>query len=145
MLRASEIGRELVDLFDGDTPVAGVTIGSIREELRNVATADSAQGTVQLEGRYGVSAGRRVGASVIWSGESGWRNISDSVWTFAVGGFQVLPKWLSYRTRSGLTDSDREEFRMICRRIAAIRALEVECDEMYGDAATNMLVIDEVQ
>lgn len=145
LLRASEIGRELVDLFDGDTPVTGVTVGSIREELRNVATADSAQGTVSLEGRYGVSAGRRVGDSVVWSGESGWRNISDSVWAFAVGGFQVLPKWLSYRTRSGLTESDREEFRMICRRIAAIRTLEVECDEIYGDAASNMLVAEEVE
>lgn len=142
LLRANEIGRELIELFDGDAPVAGVTVGSIREELRTIGTADPVQGLVPLEGRYGASAGRRVGDSVIWSGESGWRNVPDSVWEFSVGGFQVLPKWLSYRTRPGLKESDREEFRMICRRIAAIRALESECDEIYGHAVSNMLVVD---
>jgi hypothetical protein len=142
LLRASEIGRELVDLFDGDTPVVGVTVGSIREELRTVATADSVPGAVAVEGRYGVAAGRRNGLSVIWSGEHGWRNISDDVWSFAVGGFQVLPKWLSYRTRDGLTESDREQFRMICRRIAAIRMLEKECDGLYADAQSAMLMVE---
>lgn len=142
LLRASEVGRELVDLFDGDTPVAGVTYGSIREELRSVATADSVTGTVALEGRYGVAAGRRDGDSVMWSGEHGWRNVSDDVWSFAVGGFQVLPKWLSYRTRSGLTETDREQFRMICRRIAAIRRLEDECDGLYADAQSAMLMAE---
>lgn len=144
LLRASEVGRQLVDLFDGDTPVTGVTIGSIREELRTIATADNVTGTVALDGRYGVAAGRRDGDSVIWSGEHGWRNISDDVWGFTIGGFQVLPKWLSYRTRSGLTDADREEFRMICRRIAAIRTLEAECDTIYEDAVSNMLVVEDV-
>jgi len=137
--RASELGREILDLFDADTPVHGVTHGSIREALRGLAVMDSVAGTVTLDGRYGVAAGRYETDSVIWSGGQGWRNVPGSVWGFAIGGFQVLPKWLSYRTKSGLTEADREQFRILCRRIAAIQALESACDDLYAAAQKEML------
>lgn len=136
---AVDIGRQLVALFDPDTPVVGVTKGKIREDLRAVATFDVVSGTAELGGRYAEAGGIRDGDSVLWSGGKGWHNVPDDVWAFSIGGFQVLPKWLSYRVRSGVTAADREQFRMICRRIAAIKSLESVCDQLYLDAQTNML------
>jgi hypothetical protein len=140
---AADIGRQLADLFDPATPVTGVTQGNIRQELRTIATPDPVSGTVDLKGRYGELGGIWEGNNtVLWSGDKGWRNVPDHVFTFSVGGFQVLPKFLSYRVRSGITDADREQFRMICRRIAAIRSLEKDCDDLYLDAQTNMLTAE---
>jgi hypothetical protein len=53
----------------------------------------------------------------------------------------VLPKWLSYRVKVGLNQVDREQFMRICRRIAAIRALEQECDSVYAAAMASPLAI----
>ena len=31
-----------------------------------------------------------------------WRNVPAAVWTYKLGGYQVLKKWLSYRERKVL-------------------------------------------
>ena len=53
-----------------------------------------------------------------------WRNIPAAVWTYKLGGYQVLKKWLSYRERSvldrALTPQEVLDFMDITRRIAAI-------------------------
>jgi len=53
-----------------------------------------------------------------------WRNIPAGVWSYAIGGYQVMKKWLSYRERSLLgRDLSKEEAREVmdmARRIAAI-------------------------
>ncbi|WP_157576011.1 type ISP restriction/modification enzyme [Mycobacterium sp. GA-2829] len=140
---AADLGRQLTDLFDPDTPVVGVTHGKIREDLREIATFDLVTGTVGLAGRHAVNAGTRSGESVLWSADKGWHNIPDEVWSFSIGGFQVLPKWLSYRTNTGVSEVDRELFRILCRRIAAIRSLENSCDDIYREAQINMLMPDD--
>ena len=33
------------------------------------------------------------------NGEAFWRNVPAAVWTYRLGGYQVLKKWLSYRER----------------------------------------------
>ena len=53
-----------------------------------------------------------------------WRNIPATVWTYKLGGYQVLKKWLSYRElgvleRRMLPD-EIQYFTDIARRIAAI-------------------------
>ena len=53
-----------------------------------------------------------------------WRNIPATVWTYTLGGYQVLKKWLSYR-ELGVLDRRLEPdevqyFTDISRRIAAI-------------------------
>lgn len=64
-----------------------------------------------------------------------WRNVPERVWTYSLGGYQVLKKWLSYRESSILgRDLKTEEVRTfteIARRIAAILLLEPELDANY--------------
>ena len=53
-----------------------------------------------------------------------WRNVPANVWTYRLGGYQVLKKWLSYRERRVLRRALRAEevqhFTDTARRIAAI-------------------------
>ena len=53
-----------------------------------------------------------------------WRNVPAAVWTYKLGGYQVLKKWLSYRERSildrALTPQEVQYFTEIARRIATI-------------------------
>ena len=53
-----------------------------------------------------------------------WRNVPAAVWSYKLGGYQVLKKWLSYRER-GLLDrplypDEVRRFTDVARRIAAI-------------------------
>ncbi len=53
-----------------------------------------------------------------------WRNIPATVWTYKLGGYQVLKKWLSYRERKVLGRplklDEVQHFTNTARRIAAI-------------------------
>ena len=59
-----------------------------------------------------------------------WRNIPAQVWTYKLGGYQVLKKWLSYREREilgrMLTPEDVQHFTDTARRIGAIVVAPVE-------------------
>ena len=56
-----------------------------------------------------------------------WRNIPSVVWSYKLGGYQVLKKWLSYRERGVLNRALRPEevqhFTDTARRIAGILML----------------------
>ena len=53
-----------------------------------------------------------------------WRNMPAAVWSYKLGGYQVLKKWLSYRERKildrALLPEDVQHFTDTARRIAAI-------------------------
>ncbi len=53
-----------------------------------------------------------------------WRNVPGAVWTYKLGGYQVLKKWLSYRERPilgrPLRPDEVQHFYDTARRIAAI-------------------------
>ena len=53
-----------------------------------------------------------------------WRNVPANVWTYRLGGYQVLKKWLSYRERKvlgrHLRPAEVQHFSQTARRIAAI-------------------------
>ena len=55
-----------------------------------------------------------------------WRNVPAAVWTYRLGGYQVLKKWLSYRERSildrSLSPEEVQHFTDTARRVAAILA-----------------------
>ena len=59
-----------------------------------------------------------------------WRNVPAGVWTYKLGGYQILKKWLSYREREilgrGLTPEDIQHFTDTARRIGAIVVAPVE-------------------
>ena len=56
-----------------------------------------------------------------------WRNIPAGVWTYKLGGYQVLKKWLSYRERTilrrPLKPDEVQHFAETARRIAGILLL----------------------
>ena len=56
-----------------------------------------------------------------------WRNVPASVWSYKLGGYQVLKKWLSYRERGVLgrpvTPEEVQHFPDTARRIAGILLL----------------------
>ena len=53
-----------------------------------------------------------------------WRNVPAAVWTYKLGGYQVLKKWLSYREHTilnrPLTPDEVQQFTNTARHIAAI-------------------------
>jgi hypothetical protein len=65
-----------------------------------------------------------------------WKNVPDCVWTYRIGGHQVIKKWLSYREQrvSGrrLSVAEVEEVTRMVRRIAALLLLEPRLDHNYG-------------
>ena len=58
------------------------------------------------------------------NGEAFWRNVPTAVWTYRVGGYQLLKRWLSYRERDIigrlLIPEEVQEFAELARRIGAI-------------------------
>ena len=65
-----------------------------------------------------------------------WRNIPARVWGFAIGGYPILRKWLSYRERDilgrGLHRQEVDGFSEISRRLAALRLLEPALDHSFS-------------
>ena len=61
------------------------------------------------------------------NGKAYWRNVPAAVWSYRLGGYQVLKKWLSYRERSilgrVLGPEEVQHFTDTARRIAAILCL----------------------
>ena len=61
------------------------------------------------------------------NGRAFWRNVPAAVWTYKLGGYQVLKKWLSYREQSvlnrPLTPEEAHHFTNTARRITALLLL----------------------
>ncbi|MEO8715982.1 MAG: type ISP restriction/modification enzyme, partial [Acetobacteraceae bacterium] len=75
-----------------------------------------------------------------------WRNIPDAVWSFTIGGYQVLKKWLSYRERKllgrALTPGEVRYLRDVARRLAAIRLMGPDLDANYRACAAAHVSLD---
>lgn len=76
-------------------------------------------------------------------------DVPEAVWTYQLGGYPVLKKWLGYRQADRrddkpLTDDERKWFRQIVQRIAALLALGAELDALYQEAATNAFTAAEL-
>jgi len=161
LARSAERGRELALLLNPETPVPGVTQGSLMSDIaavavpatvggRNMAGEDFSvtagwghfgQGDAVMPGQgrareRDFSAGERAAMGdalptlggktldIYLNGDALWRNVPIAIWTYRLGGYQVLKKWLSYRERAVLGRPLRPEevrnFTDIVRRIAAI-------------------------
>jgi len=70
-----------------------------------------------------------------------WRGVPSGVWSYTIGGYQVMKKWLSYREKPLLgRDLKREEMREVtsmARRIAAILLLQPQLDANYLAVKAN--------
>jgi hypothetical protein len=64
-----------------------------------------------------------------------WRNVPAGVWSYTLGGYQVMKKWLSYREKALLARGLKlEEVTEVChmaRRIAALLLLRPALDANY--------------
>jgi len=64
-----------------------------------------------------------------------WENVPEAVWSFHIGGYQVIKKWLSYREKGmlgrGLKVEEAEYVTEVVRRIAALILLQAELDANY--------------
>jgi len=70
-----------------------------------------------------------------------WGNVPLGVWSYTIGGYQVMKKWLSYREKALLgrdlrVEEVREVMRM-ARRIAAILLLQPQLDANYLAVKAN--------
>ncbi len=65
-----------------------------------------------------------------------WRGVPAGVWSYTIGGYQVMKKWLSYREKPllgrDLKVDEVREVQMMARRIAAILLLQPELDANYA-------------
>ena len=76
-------------------------------------------------------------------------NVPEAVWTYQLGGYPVLKKWLGYRQADHrddrpLTDDERIWFRQIIQRIAALLALGPELDAVYQEAVAGAYTVTEL-
>jgi len=75
-------------------------------------------------------------------------NVPQGVWTYQLGGYPVLKKWLGYRQvdrneDKPLTDEERHWFRAMVQRIAALLALGPQLDVLQ-QASTNCFTVAEL-
>ena len=171
LISSAALGRRIADLLDPDTPLEGVTSGTIIPSLRRIAVLEKVGGgsasaaDLAVTARWGAQDSRGAimpgpgrivereysGIEAASSAEAAlfgdrtrdiylndmvyWCNVPDEVWGFTIGGFQVLKKWLSYRTEAilgrPLSLTDINYFRDTARRLAALRLLGPELDENY--------------
>ena len=154
-------GRELAALLDSDTPVSGVTTGTLRPEAAAVAVPSTIDGGNMAGDDFALTSGwghfgqgeavmpgqgrvvERPHTSderdalgdavstlgdttfdVHLNGRAYWRNVPAAVWSYKLGGYQVLKKWLSYREHTvlgrPLKPEEVQHFTDTARRIGGI-------------------------
>lgn len=82
------------------------------------------------------------------NGEIFFRHVPLNVWTYELGGYLVLKKWLGYRharyqNGEPLTLEEKDTFRQLAQRIAAVLALHPRLVRLYEQAAADAWVVDE--
>lgn len=92
--------------------------------------------------------GERTGDLYI-NDDAFFAHVPEAVWTYQLGGYPVLKKWLAYRQADRrddkpLTDDERKWFRQIVQRIAALLALSIELDALYQQAAADAFTASEL-
>ena len=76
-----------------------------------------------------------------------FRNVPEDVWRYELGGYPVLKKWLGYRdarrrNNRPLSLSEKDYFRGMVQRIAALLALRRRLDELYERAAADAWTVE---
>jgi hypothetical protein len=78
---------------------------------------------------------------VYLNGESFWSAVPTNVWSYTLGGYQVLKKWLSYRELDifgrPLHPAEAAYFAQVVRRITAILLLGPALDANYQAILTT--------
>ncbi len=149
---SAALGLRLAALLDVEQAVPGVSEAPINKHLVPVGRVVSVDGSDRplkpgdtalragwgIHGKGGITMpgkGRREGERVYLNDRAWWDGINDDVWTYSLGGYPVLKKWLSYREEPllgrALRDDEVEHFKSMARRIAAILAMGAALEENY--------------
>lgn len=157
LLASAVLGRQVAALLDTEAPVPGVTVGTIRDELKSIAVfqrvdgkpANPEAGDLDLTAGWGHAGkggitmpgkGKLIrrdnGACDIFLNDAAyWQNVPETVWDYTIGGYQVIKKWLSYREKPllgrGLTPDEVRYVTEIARRLATLIALQASLDDNY--------------
>ena len=163
LFASAALGKQIAALLDSDIPLPGVTSGEIRPDLKSIARLrrvdesqiDPQRGDLALTAGWGHSGKDGVvmpGQGKIVAGGGSldvylndsvyWQNIPSEVWEYAIGGYQVIKKWLSYRENKilgrALTVEEAREVTGIARRLTAIIALHPSLDANYLQIKENL-------
>ena len=68
-----------------------------------------------------------------------FEGVTQEIWNYHIGGYQILSKWLRYRRGRKLPLEDIEHF---CKVVTAIkRTIEIqeELDDIYGEIEKNII------
>jgi len=80
-------------------------------------------------------------SDVHMNGVAAWRNVPDRVWTYTLGGYPVLKKWLSYRETAllgrKLLPDEASHFTDTARRIAVVLLMAGELNDNYRAVARD--------
>jgi hypothetical protein len=111
--------------------------GAVMPGRGRVATRDYAPGEAPAHAEAGLLGAHTN--DIYLNGDAYWRNIPDRVWSFTIGGYQVLKKFLSYREQPllgrALTTVEVRYVRDVARRLAALRLMGPELDANYRACA----------
>lgn len=97
---------------------------------------------------WGEAWGERTG-DLYLNADTYLAHVPEAVWTYKLGGYPVLKKWLGYRQadrRDGkpLTEDERRWLRQMIQRIAALLALGPRLNELYQEAVANSFTAGEL-
>jgi hypothetical protein len=100
------------------------------------------------DGEGHISLGTRTGDLFI-NDTTYFENIPECVWNYELGGYPVIKKWLGYRQASRrddkpLTLQEKDYFRQMVQRIAAINAMHDRLDKLYEMAAGDAFTIHDL-
>ncbi len=154
LLQASAmLGQQVANLLRSEV------IFKVPDELRTIAIPTRSDGKqlteadLQVTVRYGRigkyeprsdDTGKMTGR-LWWNNVAYWDNVPKNVWSFTIGGYPVVKKWLDYRHidklgRSLHSDEIRYLTEMV-QRIAALLALGSSLDANYTTIKGNTLPV----
>ncbi|MCC6625811.1 MAG: N-6 DNA methylase [Chloroflexi bacterium] len=129
----------------GHAGQGGVTMPGRGRAVERAPTAAEAAALAEGATALGLEAavaGALLGATtydVYLNDVAYWANVPAGVWSYTLGGYQVLKKWLSYREQAllgrDLTPDEGAFFGQVVRRIAALLLLGPALDANYRASA----------
>ncbi|MBB5035573.1 hypothetical protein HNQ65_005186 [Prosthecobacter vanneervenii] len=122
MRELARLGSTLVALHSLESPMIDNFLTEFIGNSREVTNVEYSDNTVWIN-----AAGARGGTI---GGPSGFHGVSEPVWNFNIGGYQICDKWLKYRKGRTLTKSDIVHYQRIVVALSETIRLMQEIDEV---------------
>ena len=172
--RTARLGSDLVTLLDPESEPDSVLTRLLgKQRLKTLGVLRKGDGTaiqdsdlvVQIS-YFGGGRGRWIARDFrpdehpheTWGAQTGdlfiqegvcFDNVPERVWSFEIGGYPVLKKWLGYRQasrRNGapLSIEERRHFRSMIQRIAAVLSSGGTADNLYDECAADSFTAEDL-